>query len=73
MEVSRKDLYMDCSWLDPKKFEEILNIKSISEFLGSTFVKISELTSLSKESLLDELSNLHDSMITCPKMCGNFV
>jgi len=48
--VPNKDLYKDCAWFDPEKFAEISKMKSISEYPESTFVKISELTGLSRVS-----------------------
>jgi hypothetical protein len=56
--IPNKDLYMDCSWLNPKKYPEIAEMKNLAEFGESTFEKLSELTGLNRMSLLEELRQL---------------
>lgn len=54
--VKNKDLLLDCFWLDPRKYKEIRDLK-LTDIPQNVFVKLSELTGISRDSLIRELKD----------------
>lgn len=53
--VSHDELFMDYSWLDVQRLEDVCNFGSIDEFPPTTFQKLNKLTGLNRLTLKEDI------------------